>query len=177
MKNKKVILRIAVIVFIGFTMIACNKNGSSGVKSLNSPEELKKYLDSQQANISDKPIKVSITINDTMLKSVVDIIDSAGKYVSLNITGNALTNIPDYAFWGSTNLTSVTIPDSVTSIGLLAFVECTKLNSVTFKGTITLSSSDSVSFMGDLQKKYLAEGIGTYTTTAPVDYGSEWTKQ
>jgi len=28
-----------------------------------------------------------------------------------------------------------------------------------------------------LKEKYLAEGIGTYTTTAPVNYDSKWTKQ
>jgi hypothetical protein len=32
-------------------------------------------------------------------------------------------------------------------------------------------------FLGDLQNKYLAGGIGTYTTTAPVGSSSVWTKQ
>jgi len=30
---------------------------------------------------------------------------------------------------------------------------------------------------GDLREKYLAGGIGTYTTTAPVNDFSKWTKQ
>jgi len=34
-----------------------------------------------------------------------------------------------------------------------------------------------ITFYGDLIKNYLAEGIGTYTTTAPVNNNSKWTKQ
>jgi len=55
-----------------------------------------------------------------------------------------------------------------------------------FQGTI---SSDNFGFYnknskewyspfdGDLRDKYLAGGIGTYTTTAPVGLYSKWTKQ
>jgi hypothetical protein len=219
-------------------MVACNKGGSSGSanaqsggKTLNSAEALKEYLDSQPANGPDKPIKVSMTINDPMLKSVADVIKSAGKYVSLNITGNALTTITDeafadhktlvnitipnsvttiggeafagcinlssitipnsvtyiheYSFAGCTSLTSVTIPNSITSIEDVAFSGCTSLTSVTFQGTIDPKNFGYIingkvysPFYGDLRDKYLAGGIGTYITTAPVDkWDSKWTKQ
>jgi len=179
MKNKKMILGIAIIVVIGFTVIACKRgSGGSVGKIINSPEELKEYLNnSRQANSPDNPIKISMTIDDSMLNSVVEVIDSANKYVSLNITGNALTNIPEIAFFASTKLAGITIPESVTSIERLAFIECTRLISVTFKGTITSSGLDLVSFMGDLREQYLNGGIGTYTTTAPVDYDADWTKK
>jgi hypothetical protein len=236
----KLIGIIIIVTLIGFSMIACNKSGGSsgsdssknsggGGKSVNSAEELKEYLDKQPANSPDNPIKVSMTINDPMLKSVADVIKSAGKYVSLNITGNALTEIPNDAFWGcetlvsvtipntvtriensaflesksltsvtipnsvtrignqafySTSLNSITIPSSITNIGAYAFFDCTRLTSVTFQGSI---SSDNFGihnnvniiwpFGGDLHEKYLAGGIGTYTTTAPVDGNSKWTKQ
>jgi len=95
------------------------------------------------------------------------------------------------------DITDVTIPDSVTSIGSGAFVNYLfwNLTSVTFQGTITaenLGSSDGDSFgspfSGDLRDKYLAGGIGTYTTTAPMFHydsngnitsmePSVWTKQ
>jgi hypothetical protein len=171
MKNLfKLIGIIAIVAVIGFTMIACNKSGGSGGggggKTLNSPEALKEYLDSQPANSRDKPIKVSMTINDPMLKSVVDVINSAGKYVSLNITGNALTNIPDNAFYKCetlvsinipnsvtriepgafvycTNLTSVIIPNGVTSIKQEAFVYCTSLTSVTIPNSVTIIEHDA----------------------------------
>jgi len=156
MKNKLII--IAIIAVIGVTMIACNKSGGSssggGGKRLNSAEELKAYLDKQPVKGPDKPIKVSMVISDPMCESVAKVIKSAGKYVSLNLSGNVLKTIPIkflfecetlvsitipdgvtsiglYAFYGCTNLTSVTIPDSVTSIGYYAFSGCTSLTNVT----------------------------------------------
>jgi hypothetical protein len=71
---------------------------------------------------------------------------------------------------------SVTIPAGVTSIGQSAFQGCTRLSSVTFQGTIPSANFSSYAFHGDLRDKYLAEGIGTYTTTAPVSDSSVWEK-
>jgi hypothetical protein len=90
-------------------------------------------------------------------------------------------------FWNCYGLTSVTIPNSVTTIGPSTFGLCTNLTSVTFQGTI---SADNLGkyygvdgkehiwspFEGDLREEYLAGGPGTYTTTAPVNYDSKWTK-
>jgi len=169
MKNKIKVFNFIVIVLI-FTLSATSCSGQSGGgKSLNSAEELKKYLDSQPVNGPDKPIKVSMTINDPMLKNVADVIESAGKYVSINITGNALTTIPyrafedfqtlvgitipnsvtnigGFAFFGCTGLTSVTIPDSVTSIGENAFYGCTDIKSVTIPSSV--NSIEGGAFMG-----------------------------
>ena len=50
---------------------------------------------------------------------------------------DSVTTIGDYAFHGCTSLTSVTIPDSVTSIGGSAFEDCTSLTSVTIPDSVT----------------------------------------
>lgn len=48
--------------------------------------------------------------------------------------GNSVTSIGYGAFWGCSSLASAAIPNSVTSIGERAFQDCTGLSSVTFDG-------------------------------------------
>ena len=50
---------------------------------------------------------------------------------------DSVTSIGDWAFYDCTSLTSVTIPDSVTSIGYRAFYDCTSLTSVTIGNSVT----------------------------------------
>jgi len=62
----------------------------------------------------------------------------------------------------------------------MAFSSCTSLTSITFQALIASNNFGRGmfgSFYGDLREKYLAGGIGTYTTTAPVSINSVWTKQ
>ncbi len=50
---------------------------------------------------------------------------------------NSVTSIGDYTFYGCSGLTSITIPNSVTSIGDRAFCDCTGLTSVTIPNSVT----------------------------------------
>ena len=60
---------------------------------------------------------------------------------------DSVTSIGDYAFYGCTSLTSVTIPDSVTSIGGGAFENCTSLTNITVgAGNPAYSSANGVLF-------------------------------
>lgn len=56
---------------------------------------------------------------------------------------DSVTSIGNAAFKGCTGLTSIVIPDSVTSIGYAAFSGCTGLTSITFNGTIAQWSAIS----------------------------------
>jgi len=208
MKNTQ-LKGVMVILIMTLLFSACSKAGTQtgGGKSITSADALKAYLDSQPANSVDKPIKVKMSVNEQMIGNVVSAINSAGKYVSLDLSGSPLTIIRKGAFedctslagiiipnsvtiidWDAfeycTNLTSVTIPDSVTIIRDKAFSGCLSLTSVTFQGTILpiipyerLDGLYFYAFMGDLEAKYLKGGIGTYTTTAPVSDNSIWAKQ
>jgi len=50
---------------------------------------------------------------------------------------NSVTSIGSSAFYGCFSLTSVTIPNSVTSIGSYAFYACTSLTSITIPNSVT----------------------------------------
>ncbi len=84
-------------------------------------------------------IVIPSKIND---KSVTIIGNSAFKesYSSTKLTSviipDSVTTIENSAFNNCYSLVSVTIPDSVTSIGNAAFYECTSLRSVNYLGTI-----------------------------------------
>ena len=100
------------------------------------------------------------------------------------IIPNGVTSIGIASFYDC-SFTSIIIPSSVTSIGGQAFYECDNLNSVTFEGVISQNNFGSIPleyfpfsspFEGDLRTKYLAGGIGTYTTSNPGS-NAVWTKQ
>ena len=50
---------------------------------------------------------------------------------------DSVTSIEDYAFYNCTSLPSITIPDSVTSIGFGTFANCTSFTSVTIPDSVT----------------------------------------
>jgi hypothetical protein len=229
MNSKYKAIIFTLVATLAFSMASCS---GSGGKSLNSAEDLKAYLDKQPANTPDKPIRVTMNANAPMLPNIVAAINSAGKYVSLNLSGNALKFIPEYAFsdefsdelkkegcellvaitlpdsvtsiWnhafegctslssviipnsvtnieysafkGCTSLSSVTIPNRVIKIGQFAFYGCTGLTSVKFESNIAFGNfgGGSVVFNPDLDRKYLSDGIGTYTRPKS---SNTWTKQ
>ena len=50
---------------------------------------------------------------------------------------NSVTSIGNYAFYRCSGLTSITIPNSVTSIGNYAFYDCSSLTSITIPNSVT----------------------------------------
>jgi len=118
MRNKFFLMAIPVITIAAlFALLTTACSGGSGGKSLNSASALKEYLDKQPANGPDKPIKVSMSVNDLMIENVMEVIENAGKYVSLDFSkSTGLTVLEDDFFEYVEALVSITIPKSVDRI-------------------------------------------------------------
>jgi len=159
MKNTFKVVSIVFVTIFVFTAATCF--GQSGGQTINSPEALKTYLDKQPANSPDKPIRVSMGANAPMLPKIVEAINASGKYVSLNLTGNALTTIPDKAFMDCETLAGITIPDSVTSIGDNAFSGCTSLTSITIPDNVTRIVWGAFSYCTGLTSITIPDSITT----------------
>jgi hypothetical protein len=123
-------------------------------------------------NGSVKDVIIPETINGLHVVGIGYVAFESNQLTSVDIP-NSVTSIEGYAFQGCTGLTSLTIPNNVISIGGSAFSGCTSLTSVTFQSTLQ-SFSSYYAFIGDLRAKYLAGGTGTYTRFAN---GQVWRKQ
>jgi hypothetical protein len=185
-----VIVIVAVLIFLTTTY---KKGGSTGdstsssksagggqssgaVKTVNSPEALKEYLDSQSSSSPDKPLKVKISVNDLMVKSVADAIKSTGKYVSLDLTDSPLKTISIRAFSGCSTLTTIIIPDNVTSIGMYAFNDCTSLSSVTIGSGVTSIGNGAFSGCTKLSTINVATDNTSYSSQGGILYNKNKTE-
>ena len=71
------------------------------------------------------------------LSSAIPVATSGELQIPSTLHGYQVTSIGDYAFYCCTNLTSVTIHDSVTGIGDSAFYNCSGLTGVTIPNSVT----------------------------------------
>ena len=64
------------------------------------------------------------------------------------IFGDSVQTIPDYLCYGCSELTTLLIPRSVSSVGTYAFANCTKLGTVTFDPLVAPTINNSYTFSG-----------------------------
>ena len=120
------ICAIAVVAVIGFSMAACGDGsddggGGGGTKTFTSVGSMNTWLSEQPDNTATTAYNVKL--NDPLLFNLSGklrsvLISNYTKYVNLDLsgsTGSYVESIPDNTFSGCTNLTSVTIPNSVRS--------------------------------------------------------------
>ena len=92
------------------------------------------YVDKVYYNLNTSDKTASVTNNGYGSYSGSVTIPSSFWYNGIKYS---MTSIEDYAFNGSSYLTSITIPSSVTSIGNSAFESCSKLTSITIPSSVT----------------------------------------
>jgi len=117
-------------VNIPFTVVA------KIINVFNSVDAFRTWLADQPPTTADEPYFVKLNVND--LGGDYNTPGSVGntlrynvnRYVNLDLSDSDITSIDDYAFY-MCSLTSITIPDSVESIGDSAFFNCDRLTNVT----------------------------------------------
>lgn len=114
-----------------------------------------------QAGSTGGDYDIEVTLNDdgTQSLNVIDAIgEKTNKFLQLiegteNVSLTAqdfgdITEIRQYAFAYATNLISVVLPNTITSLGDYAFSNCSNLTSVTFEENSQLTSINSYAFYG-----------------------------
>ena len=88
---------------------------------------------------------------------------SEGAFANTNITSvtipEGVTSIGSYAFYRCSSLTSITIPDSVTSIGDYAFFNCYSLTSITIPNSVTSIEEYAFRDCDSLTSVTIGEGV------------------
>ena len=94
-------------------------------------EEYKYKGDYKYLVLDDGTVEISEYLAETEVGSDIEVV------IPSKIGGKKVTSIGEYAFFGWSSITSVTIPDTVTNIGKDAFCGCEGLTSVTIPGSVT----------------------------------------
>jgi hypothetical protein len=134
---------------------------------LTSVAELGTFLSEKANNTPTTPYGVTLATSD--ISGIAAVLNTAGKYVNLNLSGSTFTSIGNGTFSNCASLAGITIPAGITSIENGAFTGCDNLTSVTFAGTIASGSFGNSAFPGDLAAKYSSGGAGTYTRVSGSD--------
>jgi len=187
MKNKKMVLWIALIVMAIIPVYAQQYNAESdfqiekdqnvkgGViitKYIGSKKEVRippSIQNSPVTGIGDKSFCFNKNITSVIIpNSVTKILDgndyeNTGAFKACGLTSiiipDSVTSLGDYAFSGCISLTSVTIGNGVKRIGNEAFFGCTKLTNVTIGNGVTSIEDGAFGFCTSLNSITIPDSV------------------
>jgi len=136
---------IAIITVIALTLIACNvpnddDEDKGDGKTFTTLQAFHNWYGKQPDTTPDNPYRVKLNFKDVSMGfSGANFgllpFERSKKYIYLDCSGSPFTSIESFS--GCTNLTGITIPDSVTSIGSYTFSSCTNLINITIPNRVT----------------------------------------
>ena len=94
------------------------------------------YIEISGCDESAESVEIPAEIDGVPVTSIGEYAFAINNLTEITIP-NSVTSIGDRAFWDCTGLTAITIPDSVTSIGDCAFGSCTGLKEITIPESVT----------------------------------------
>jgi len=146
----------------GLSEITIGKNVSNIVAAAFAfcPSFIKFYVDSENAYYSEGPGGLLYSKN---LKTIISF--PSGIVGSFNVDSSVNTISP-YAFYGSVNLTGITISNSVTSMGEYAFAYSKALESICIPGSISTIGENTFLSCSELKNVVLSEGVTTVSNYA-----------
>ena len=100
-------------------------------------EDGQSYSVSGIGDCTDRILVISPVYNELPVTGIDRITSVGRENLSSVVIPDSVTSISDYAFYGCTGLTSIVIGDSVTSIGMHAFWDCTRLTSIVIPDSVT----------------------------------------
>ena len=125
----------------------------SSLPSITLPNSVTSIGISAFSGCSSLPVEDNLRYADTYLVEAVD------KSLSTYTIKAGTKWIGDGAFWGCSALTSVTTPNSVTSIGARAFCDCSALTSVTLGNSVTSIGYEAFSGCSSLTSVTLPNSV------------------
>jgi len=134
MKNKRTVLWIALMV-MALVLQGCSKKAEAQGQQFNSASDFM-FIELTDRIVIERYIgkKTVVNIPPTIKNKPVVVIreDAFGNTEITSITiPDSVTDIQHHAFAGCKSLTNITIPDSVTFISQGTFLNCSSLSSVT----------------------------------------------
>lgn len=95
------------------------------------------YILSYRGTCTDTDIVIPSTYNEKPVIAIRNNVFTGDSIISTVVIPDSVTTIGDYAFYNCPNLTSVTIGNSVTSIGKAAFRQCSSLIDIVIPNSVT----------------------------------------